>query len=900
MFRHKVESLKDVLQKFHFGELATSNFYISIIAGIGLAFVYDNNEPLKSISQILISDYYASFLRNLHYWSSNLFLIFTFFHLVDHLLRNSDKKVKSSVWLHLVFSILLVFYLMLSGFILKGDIESLQASRILSSLLQSIPLIGKQISYLFIGDGKNFQIIYFHHIATATIILLFFAIEHSRLFLPQSKIFLIAILLSSVLSLIFTPLPVDEFSNILKGPWYFVGIQEILHNLSKTFILVLFIIILLSLLYILKFVRNNFRKIINTIFAVVFIVYLIFNFIGSFLRGENWEWSKLSYQNLNSNFEINKFFYGIDDKYLKTNENKFINGRAEGCLNCHRMEGLTNSHNPDSIGCFGCHRGNPFSLSKELAHKNLIKIPGNLENAKLTCGNSACHPDLFYRVNNSIMTTMSGIVSVNKFVFDELNSPEGIFRIKDIGHSPAETHLRNLCVSCHLSNEKKEYGRINQNSRGGGCLACHLNYSTEAENQLNIYSHSKIKENNIPKVHPSIDLKITNEHCFGCHSRSGRISTNYEGWSEILPEEHQSIEKQIMKLEDGRIFIKQEEDVHHKAGMDCIDCHISLEVMGDGNIYSHKEDQVKIKCEDCHSEKLNIVHSKDFDYETNKIIKMRGFSEDTILLGLNKSKITFTNQIKIERNKVFLITKNSQRKLELRKPSEECRLPAHQNLSCQSCHTSWVSNCITCHTNYDKNADGFDWLENKYVKGSWIETAGNFEVDFPTLGIVKDKEGNYRVSTFVPGMIIKINSEKFTKPKFKRLFAPAFSHTITKQVRSCKSCHLNPKALGFGDGKFETIKLDNGMRLEFIPKNKLNPIDLLPIDAWIGFNKNSSYSNSTRISATPLPKEIQERILNVGVCLTCHDEKSKVMKKALIDFEKVFQSRKNQCLTFKF
>ncbi len=329
------------------------------------------------------------------------------------------------------------------------------------------------------------------------------------------------------------------------------------------------------------------------------------------------------------------------------------------------MKGLTQSHNPDSIGCFSCHRGNPFTLNKNSSHKNLVRIPGNLENAKLTCGNSNCHPDLFSRVNNSIMTTMSGVVSVNKFVFDEINSPTGIFRITEIGHSPAESHLRNLCASCHLSNEKKEFGKINQSSRGGGCLACHLNYSKEAEIELSNYSKSN--KNNLPQIHPSIDLKITNEHCFGCHSRSGRISTNYEGWSEISPHQISSDSIQIRKLDDGRVFIKQQEDVHNKAGMDCIDCHISLELMGDGNLYAHKEEQVKIDCEDCHSKKLNLVQSKDFDYETNKILNLRGHSNDSILLGLNKSKITFTNQIKIENKKIFLITKNSNKKLELKR-----------------------------------------------------------------------------------------------------------------------------------------------------------------------------------------------------------------------------------------
>ncbi|MFN8134465.1 MAG: hypothetical protein U0Z17_04295 [Bacteroidales bacterium] len=39
-------------------------------------------------------------------------------------------------------------------------------------------------------------------------------------------------------------------------------------------------------------------------------------------------------------------------------------------------------------------------------------------------------------------------------------------------------------------------------------------------------------DNVLPKFHPSINLNISNDKCKSCHSRSGRISMNYEGWHE--------------------------------------------------------------------------------------------------------------------------------------------------------------------------------------------------------------------------------------------------------------------------------------------------------------------------------------------------------------------------------
>ncbi len=60
---------------------------------------------------------------------------------------------------------------------------------------------------------------------------------------------------------------------------------------------------------------------------------------------------------------------------------------------------------------------------KNFAHKGMIIIPGNLSDAERTCGTTNCHPGIPQRINNSLMNTMSGAVSVNRFAFDELKKP---------------------------------------------------------------------------------------------------------------------------------------------------------------------------------------------------------------------------------------------------------------------------------------------------------------------------------------------------------------------------------------------------------------------------------------------------------------------------------------------
>ena len=142
-----------------------------------------------------------------------------------------------------------------------------------------------------------------------------------------------------------------------------------------------------------------------------------------------------------------------------------------------------------------------------------------------------------------------------------------------------------------------------------------------------------------------------------------------------------------------------------------------------------------------------------------------------------------------------------------------------KRLNCQSCHTEWVTHCVGCHTEYDPNLEGYDLLDNKDIVGSWNEIPSDFYVDYPVLGVRKDKSGKEIIDTFIPGMVLTI--DKFKNPQkkiFKRLFAPTFSHTINKDGRSCKSCHNNPLALGYGKGKLTYSK--NG-KWSFEPNSQI-------------------------------------------------------------------------------
>ncbi len=582
-------------------------------------------------------------------------------------------------------------------------------------------------------------------------------------------------------------------------------------------------------------------------------------------------------------------------------EKVLVKNKFNGCVDCHgEMEGFESAHSPEMIGCELCHLGNSFTSNKDFAHKGMITIPGNLSDAEKTCGAVGCHPGIPQRINISLMNTMSGVISVDRFAFDELDKPEGFFRVKELTQSEADNHLRNLCASCHLGNEKTELGPITELSRGGGCNACHLNYNNEAIKQLSKYQNSTEKNENLPKVHPQLNLNISNDHCFGCHARSGRISTNYEGWFETLLSEDDIKGEgrgDFRILMDGRVFQKAEQDIHHKAGMECIDCHVSIEVMGDGILYQHMEEQIRIQCKDCHSNEIHSTNYEQLDFESKKIADIRNINEmNDRYLVTEKLEIPIVNAFVNSFNQKYLITKNQKDKLQLKSPATICMEgKAHQRLSCNSCHTEWVPHCVGCHTEYDPNLEGYDLLDNKDITGSWKETPSDFYIDYPVLGVRKEKTGKEIIDTFIPGMVLTIDKMKNNPNKkiFKRLFAPTFSHTINKEGRSCKSCHNNPQALGYGKGE---LTLSNSGKWIFKPYFSNHPEDNLPKDAWIDFLKTRDHTSTTRTNTRPFTVEEQQKILLVGACLTCHEENSKIMNQGLIDFKSLQESISAKCI----
>jgi len=579
-------------------------------------------------------------------------------------------------------------------------------------------------------------------------------------------------------------------------------------------------------------------------------------------------------------FVNNKVTDGYKTIYTKENSS---------CISCHgSMQGFSKYHDPKSMSCIACHKGNNTSKDKEIAHKGMFTVPGNLSNANETCGK--CHPGIDHRVKNSIMNTMSGVVSIDKYVFQENTNLDSLFDINHLGNkTAAESHLRNKCASCHLGNEKSHPKPISEKSRGGGCTACHLNYTEKGIVNHNIYikSHKEEKLNH----HPSLSLKVTDNHCFGCHSRSGRISTNYEGWHETQLH-YNSITKtsQYRILEDKRVFIKKKEDIHHTYGMSCIDCHDANDTMGTGEKVAHKEEALHISCEDCHSKQTQIISYHDLSFEDKIIIRLKNIDSTNAFVYTQKSEKALINVFLKNKQKI-LKTKFSNKELPIKELTEACTQSVHANISCVACHTEWSPQCISCHTSFNPDVAGFDLLSKKSTKGKWVEKGSHYLADFPSLGITT-KNGKKKIGLFTPGMVMTLQEKEGTKESFHRLFAPTSPHTISKEGKTCKECHNNSVALGYGRG--DMILNEEGQWI-FKPDFAI-ATDGLPEDAWIGYLSNDTINKATRNNTRPFNIIEQKKILRVGACLTCHSDNSMVTKQIIKNFDKALTRKKKVCI----
>ncbi|MFT5698813.1 MAG: quinol-cytochrome oxidoreductase complex cytochrome b subunit [Desulforhopalus sp.] len=269
-----IKNGRDILTHIKLGAWALVALYLSLLSGVIVGLQYDYVTPFYSASSLDILIPYGYYFRSLHFYSSQFFFFFTCLHLIAvYTKTTSYKKLE---WLKLIATLPIIILLLFTGYILRGDSTGASAGMIAQSIVHTIPVIGDVVDSLLLSlENSGLRKVYIQHVAGLDIILFVLLWTHLRYY----RIKLIdhlpicgGILLFSVLFL--APMDPEKLGVIyISGPWFFLGLQELLRYLDPFVAGVLVPLILVATLFSIQPTQTHYRIYLRILFCFL-IIYL--------------------------------------------------------------------------------------------------------------------------------------------------------------------------------------------------------------------------------------------------------------------------------------------------------------------------------------------------------------------------------------------------------------------------------------------------------------------------------------------------------------------------------------------------------------------------------------------------------------------------------------------------
>lgn len=248
--------------------------------------------------------------------------------------------------------------------------------------------------------------------------------------------------------------------------------------------------------------------------------------------------------------------------------------------------------------------------------------------------------------------------------------------------------------------------------------------------------------------------------------------------------------------------------------------------------------------------------------------------------------------------------------------------PHVRKMECYTCHSSWTPQCYGCHIKVDYSAGktSFDWLgaghRHKRKECEADRGEGNYDTKIPgelgeewsftrwedpALGV----NGEGRISPIAPGCQVSITvigtdgKPILTNRIFRTMpnvegagpegqlaidMSPTQPHTMTKEARSCESCHASDKALGYGIGRAKNTRppsQDLIVDLETVDGHILSKnarVQCEKIEGLLADWSQVVHENGRQVQTVghhfrldrSLNDEERAHIDRRGVCLGCH------------------------------
>ncbi len=295
----------------------------------------------------------------------------------------------------------------------------------------------------------------------------------------------------------------------------------------------------------------------------------------------------------------------------------------------------------------------------------------------------------------------------------------------------------------------------------------------------------------------------------------------------------------LVSEEDPKKFEKAVHmmDIHAEKGMHCADCHFGQDSHGDGHLYGEVAQAVEVQCQDCHgtagkdatlkpSGPAAKVGKGDFSSMRTPFGDLRFFWKGEDLYQRSNLDPKLEWRIKQVRDTINPKSKDYNEKsaaskltlklkendtspsqINLKDFNRNQKNLAHkeEEMSCFSCHSSWVTSCAGCHLPIQAN-----WKqESKHYDGKQTRNWATYNPQVARdemfqLGIHGTAK-NHIIAPVRSSSALVLSSSDINRQKIyvqqpptaasghtSQAFAPHFPHTVrSKETKQCDDCHVS-------------------------------------------------------------------------------------------------------------
>ena len=274
--------LSALITETKWGSKSLISLYVSVLTGIVLALQYEPTTPFFSVGSIDLLVPFGTFWRSSQFYSSQLFFLFSLLHLWSVFLAKKDE-MDTGKWLLLILALPAALLLLFTGYVLRADATGEAAGLIAENITLAIPIFGKWLhSLLFAIDAEGMKRVYANHLIGLGILWGICCWDHLRRYKVQLSHHGLLVGLILVFSLVVMA-PMEPWLNgvfHIQGPWFFLGLQEVLRYIHPFWAGVVFPGTVIIALGLIPF-KRQWRKPLLSFVTVWLVLYAVLTLISA-------------------------------------------------------------------------------------------------------------------------------------------------------------------------------------------------------------------------------------------------------------------------------------------------------------------------------------------------------------------------------------------------------------------------------------------------------------------------------------------------------------------------------------------------------------------------------------------------------------------------------------------